>query len=81
MVGNVDLNVLTFLMFCASWYHLYNLKSVENTHGGVLLLVKLQALAGNCTKSSTPQWVVFTFSKLHKWYLIAQSVSYIYLRG
>ena len=23
------------------WYHLYNLKNVENTRGGVLLLVKL----------------------------------------
>ena len=27
-------------MFCAIWYHLYNLKNVKNTHGGVLLLVK-----------------------------------------
>ena len=30
-------------MRCAIWYHLDNLKNVENTHGGVLLLVKLQA--------------------------------------
>ena len=30
-------------MHCAVWYHLYNLKSVKNTHGGVLLLLKLQA--------------------------------------
>ena len=29
-------------MLCTIWYHLYNLKNVENTHGGVLLLVKLQ---------------------------------------
>ena len=28
----------------AIWYHLYNLRHVTNTHGGVLLLVKLQAL-------------------------------------
>ena len=28
-------------MLCAIWYHLYNLKNVKNTHGGVLLLVKL----------------------------------------
>ena len=28
---------------CATWYHLYNLKNVKNTHGGMLLLVKLQA--------------------------------------
>ena len=27
----------------AIWYHLYNLKNVKNTHGGVLHLVKLQA--------------------------------------
>ena len=28
---------------CAIWYHFHNLKNVKNTHGGVLLLVKLQA--------------------------------------
>ena len=30
-------------MHCAIWYHLYNLKNVKNTHGGVLILIKLQA--------------------------------------
>ena len=30
-------------MRCAIWYNLYNLNNVKNTHGGVLLLVKLQA--------------------------------------
>ena len=30
--------------FFAIWYHLYTFKKVKNTHGGVLLLVKLQAL-------------------------------------
>ena len=30
-------------MLCAIWYHLHNLKNVKNTHGGVLLLVQLQA--------------------------------------
>ena len=25
------------------WYHLYNLKKVNKNHGGVLLIVKLQA--------------------------------------
>ena len=62
-------------MFCALWYHLYNLKNMKNTHGGVLLLVKLQALACNFTKSYTP-WVFFTFFKLHKWYQIAQRITY-----
>ena len=29
---------------CAIWYHLYNLKNVKNTHGGLLILVNLQAV-------------------------------------
>ena len=31
-------------MFCAIWYHLHNLKNVKNSHGGVILLVKLAVL-------------------------------------
>ena len=31
------------VMHCAIWHHLYNLKNVRNTRGGVLLLVKMQA--------------------------------------
>ena len=26
---------------CTIWYHFYNMKYVQNTHGGVTLLVKL----------------------------------------
>ena len=37
-------------------------KERENTHGGVLLLVKLQA------KNNTPPWTFFTFFKLCTWY-------------
>ena len=37
------------VMRCAIWYHLDNFQNVKNTHGGVLLLVKLQA-----TKINTP---------------------------
>ena len=59
-------------MRCAIWYHLYNLKYVKNTHGGVLILVKLQALACNFTKSNTPPLVFFTFFKLYGWNQIAQ---------
>ena len=33
------------VMFSAIWYHLYNLKNVKNTHGGVPLLVKLLAFS------------------------------------
>ena len=52
------------------------LKNVKNTHGGVLLLAKLQAKACNFTKSNTPSWVFFTFFKLYEWYQIAQSTTY-----
>ena len=36
-------------------------KNVENTHGGVLLLIKY---AGNFTKKDIPPWVFFTFFKI-----------------
>ena len=52
-------------MLCAIQYHLYNLKNVENTHGG----------ATASTKSINPPWMVFTFFKLCKYYQITQSVS------
>ena len=61
---------------CAIWYHLYSLKNVKNTHGGMLILVTLQAKASNFTKINTPPWVFFTFFKLYKWYQIAQRITY-----
>ena len=61
-----------FVVLCAIWYHSYNLKNVKNTHEGVLLLVKLQALASNFTKSNTPPCFLFFFFKKKKivWYLL-----------
>ena len=59
-------------MRCAIWYHLYNFKNVKNTHGGVLILVKLQAEECNFTKINTPPWVLFIFFQLYKWYQMAQ---------
>ena len=47
-------------MHCAIWYHLYNF-NVKNIHGGVLLLVKLQAEGCNFTKSNTHPWVFSRF--------------------
>ena len=61
-------------MFCAILYHVYNSKNVKNTHGGVILLVKLQDSVCKFTESITPPWVFFMFIKLDKWYKIAQSV-------
>ena len=65
-------------MRCTIWYRLHNSKNVKDTHGGVLLLAKLQALDCNLTKSKNPPWVFFfTFFKLYRCYQIAQSVSYV----
>ena len=36
------------MVLCAIWYHLSNLKNAKNTHGGVLIIVKLQTLL-KCT--------------------------------
>ena len=54
----------TFLMLCAVWYHLYNLKNVRNTHGWVLLSVTLKALI--CKFTNTFPWVFFVLFKLYK---------------
>ena len=70
------------MMRCAIWYHLYDFKNMKNIHGGVLLLVKLQAEAEteacNFAKSDTPPRVFFMFFKLCEWYQIAQrSIMYV----
>ena len=39
-------------MLWSIWYQLYSLKNLENAHGGVLLLVKLQAEAESNTLSN-----------------------------
>ena len=63
-----------FVIRCAIWYQLYSLKHVKNTHGGALLLVKLQAW--NFTKSNTPPWAFSTFFKLYELYQIKQRISF-----
>ena len=70
----VSIDTCLFETLCASWYHLYKLKNVENTHRGVLLLVKLQtwslkmlALLHRCFSR---------FLKLYKWYQIAQNITF-----
>ena len=66
-----------FVMLCAIWYHLHNLKNVKNTDGRVFLLAKLDASACNFTKSITPPCVLFTFFKLCKLYQITQIVAFV----
>ena len=55
--------------------HLYKFKKVKNAHGGVILLLKLQAKVCNFTESNTHPWMFFTFFKSFKWYQITQSIS------
>ena len=52
-----------YVMCCAIWYHVYNLKNVKNTHGRVLVF-------------NTLPWLFFAFFKLYKWYQIAQRITY-----
>ena len=52
---------IKYVVRCAIWYHFYNLKNVKNTHGGVMILVKLQASACSFTEINTPPWVYFMF--------------------
>ena len=73
-VVNLNFTLQSFFdMWCVARYGSI-CGNVKNTHGGVLLLVKLQA---NFTKINTPPWVFFTFFKLYKSYDTAQSFTYI----
>ena len=58
MVNGIDYENV---MRCKFWYHLYNLKNVKNTYGGVSILVKLQAEACSFTKINTPPWCFSRF--------------------
>ena len=62
----LNCNLFLYVVRCAIWYHLYNLKNVENTHGGVLILILLH-------------WCFSRFFKLYKWYQTAQRITYVYL--
>ena len=63
-----------YVVRCAIWYHLYNLKNVKNTQGGVLILVKLQAKPEPATLLKV---TLLHGCKLYKWYQIAQRTTYI----
>ena len=56
-------------------------KKRENTHGGVLLSVKLQDKACKITKSKTSPWVFFMFFISCKWQQITQSIAYTIFPG
>ena len=51
----------TFEMLCAIWYHLYNLKNVKNTRGGMLKPATL-------LKVTLLHWSFSCILKLYKWY-------------
>ena len=56
---------ITLVMVCAIWCHFYISKNMKNTHGGVLLLIKLQAKVFlNCKNSTKSRKVSHYFSLL-----------------
>ena len=66
-------------MLCVIWYHLYNLKNLKSTHGGVLFSVKLQAEACNFTKSISSPWVFFLFSNCTNGTKLRNASYFIYI--
>ena len=54
------------VMRCAIWYHLYNLKNVENTHRGVLRFL-------NCTNGTKSRKASHMTPSTKHEYLIYQS--------
>ena len=61
---------------CVIWYHLYNLKNLKSTHGGVLILITL--LHGyfsrflNCTNATKS----CSASHIDYWYIIIRNIKY-----
>ena len=68
--------VYPFVILCAIWYHLYNLKQREKHPWRSDTFSKVQAEACNVTKSNNPAWVFFTFLKLNKWYQTDKGMYY-----
>ena len=66
---------LTDEVRCAIRYHLYNLKYVKNTHGGVLLLVVKLLQPATLLKVTLLRGCFSRFCKLYKWYQIAQRIT------
>ena len=54
--------IASFVMLCAIWYNLYDLKNVKSTHAEVILLIKFQASTYNFKVS-----LLHGCFKLHKW--------------
>ena len=83
----------TYATLCLIWCNLYNFENVKNTHGGVLLLIKLQAskvtlLHGcfsrylNCTNGTKSQKASLVNISNRVFYskLISAIVSSVYIR-
>ena len=64
--GNHCQKFSPLVIFCAIWYHLYNLKNVENTHGGCSPWVFLRLL--NCTNGTKSRnaWHITFAEHLYK---------------
>ena len=59
-----EIQIYKYETLCTIWCDLCNLKNEKNTHGGVLILIKLQTETCNFTKSKTPACLFFSFFKL-----------------
>ena len=79
------------VMHCAVWYYLCNIKNVKNTHGGVLILLKLTLPHGyfprflNCTNSTksrnTPSTKAPAFTKSMNYIGVAGTSNQLFITG
>ena len=73
--GNIRLR---YVVHCAIWYHLNNLKTWKAPMEECYLYRSFRLKpASNFTKSNTLPWVLFTFFKLYIYYQVVQRISYV----
>ena len=79
IVSSALKKIYLYVVRCAIWYHLYNLKNVKNTRGGVL--IKLNSLRGTDFQSNS-DWrcVRFYHASFFMWVLtiLEHSCSFTY---
>ena len=76
-------------MRCAIWYHLYNLKNVKNTHGGVLLftsksvLLKISQISqeNTCVGVSFKKYPPVNYAKFLRTTFFIEHLQWLLLKG
>ena len=65
-----------FMGICDALYHLLPKVQFKKHEKHRRRSVTFSKIAFNFTRSNTPSWLFFTFSKLYNWYQIAQGITF-----